>query len=102
VACFGDLAVRSETNNEAAAVHFDNTCCHYCRLHLKREKNLYTRKKPGLSGHISRVKTYSRIAATTCLADHLLTVDEVDFRENCISGTSEPVGLRCQLMRDVF
>jgi len=42
-------------------------------------------------GHISRVKTYSSITATTCLADNLLTVDKVDVQEYCISGTSEPV-----------
>jgi hypothetical protein len=58
---FGDLAVRSETDSEAVTVIDKNR--RYCQLCLKREQDLYAGKKRGSSGHISRIKTYSKVTA---------------------------------------
>lgn len=56
----------------------------FCRLCLKREQDLYsqanTRDSSGKKGHISRVAKYGLSTATGTMADHLLTMHDVDVR----------------------
>ena len=51
----------------------------YCLLCLQREQKLYGTGQ-GHTGHISRIGKYSRNTSTGSLADHLLTVHDVDVR----------------------
>jgi hypothetical protein len=51
----------------------------YCALCLEREQKNYTENN-GKSGHVSRIKKYSRNTSTGSLADHLFTVHDVDVR----------------------
>jgi hypothetical protein len=83
---FGELAARSsEASSDVIAIDRDRR---YCSLCLKREQDLYAKDKTGRSGHVSRVKTYSKSTATTSLADHLLTVHKVDVRESSEGGST--------------
>lgn len=91
---FGELAVRS-TDDQNIVVIDDSR--RYCDICLKREQGLYSGDKSGRTGHISRVKSYSKSTATTSLADHLFTVQNVDVRESSIAGSCSDSGRQLSL-----
>lgn len=78
---FGDLCYNDNDKNMCI-----DKKSRYCLLCLQREQQLYNNDNK--SGHISRIKKYSKTTSTCSLADHLLTVHELDVRNVSSTNTS--------------
>jgi len=88
---FGELAIRSSNASSGSTSAGHNIAVvdkdrRYCSLCLQHEQGLYSSHSSGRTGHISRVKSYSKSTATSSMADHLLTVHNVSIREATGSG----------------
>ena len=94
---FGELAIRSSDASSAssstsaevdmAVIDSDRRYCNVC---LQREQGLYSGDSSGRTGHISRVKSYSKSTSTGCMADHLFTAHNVCVRERESGSGSGP------------
>ena len=52
-----------------------------------RARSVYSGDSSGRTGHINRVKSYSKSTATSSMADHLFTAHNVSVREASSSGS---------------
>ena len=79
----------ASTHASTSATNVSSVCLdkdhRYCLLCLQREQELYDTGK-GRKGHISRIGKYSRNTSACSVANHLLTVHDVDVR--CLDNAS--------------
>ena len=89
---FGEVAIRSSdaSSGSTSAGHdiavIDKNR-RYCSLCLQHEQDLYSGDSSDRTGHLSRVKCYSKSTATSSMADHLFTAHNVSVREASSSGS---------------